>query len=328
MQNIKISRIALLISSVILLPLLIFFSLSYYYTNSSVNNSKTSSIVAHSVIHNADKAPEEKTIELNADIADEAVNQQNATNTQISDQYIESIVAKYIAENPEKIIASLEGLDLRIKKESIDRINNKIKALKDQVEDIANFPVAGDPSAKKTIVMFYDYNCPYCQQANNVVNQFLATDKDLRVIYRPFPIMGELSDYLSKSVLTIHQIAPDKFKSIHDELMSKGEIKQEDLDALLIKYDINKVLFDNEFNNRAANLLIDTQKLAQAIELRAAPAFIINDKFYKGVIHPEILKKILNSPEIGDNTPTDSTNTPKDSENTTPPALQEVENSQ
>ncbi len=275
MQNIKIVRIILLISSLLVL----IFS-SYFIYNSK--NSTQSNVIAHSVIH-----PDKE----NADNAIEVANQI------ITDEHIISIIDKYIAENPEKIISSLESLDAKIKKEAIDRVNNKILSLKDQIEDIANFPVVGLPEAKKTIIMFYDYNCPYCQQANSVLNQFLATEKDLRIIYRPFPIMGEFSEYLSKFVIAINQIAPDKFKAIHDELMSKGDLKPEDLVALIAKYNINNQALNNSIKGKAADLLTETQKLSQSIELRAAPAFIINDKFYKGVIHPDILKKILNPVE-------------------------------
>ena len=295
MQNIKIVRIILLISS-----LLVLISLGYFFYN--LKNSSQSNIVAHSIIH-----PDKE----NADNAMEVASQTN------TDEYIISVIDKYIAENPEKIIASLESLDAKIKKEAVDRVNDKILSLKDQIEDIANFPVAGLPEAKKTIVMFYDYNCPYCQQANSVINQFLETEKDLRVIYRPFPIMGEFSEYL----IAINQISPDKFKTIHDELMNKSDIKQEDLVALMIKYNIDNTAFNNAFKGRAANLLAETQKLSQLIELRAAPAFVINDKFYKGVIHPDILKKILNpvednniktdSPEEHTNTPTNAPTEPK-----------------
>lgn len=304
MQNIKIVRIILLVFSLVVL-----ISLGYFFYNPQ--NSTQSNVIAHSVIH-----PDKE----NADNAIEVANQTN------TDEHIISIIDKYIAENPEKIIASLESLDAKIKKEAIDRVNNKILSLKDQIEDIANFPLVGLPEAKKTIVMFYDYNCPYCQQANSVLNQFLSTEKDLRIIYRPFPIMGEFSEYLSKFIIAINQIAPDKFKAIHDELMNKGEIRPEDLLALMTKYNIDNEAFNNSVKGKAADLLAETQKLSQSIELRAAPAFIINDKFYKGVIHPDILKKILN-PVEDNNIKTvapENTSTPINTPTQQPKALEEV----
>ena len=48
--------------------------------------------------------------------------------------------------------------------------------------------VKGNPNARVTLVVFADLECPFCKQFNANVNEVLATNTDVKVVYRHFPL--------------------------------------------------------------------------------------------------------------------------------------------
>ena len=44
-----------------------------------------------------------------------------------------------------------------------------------------------------TVIVFSDYNCPYCRRLHGTLTQLLARDRKVRVVWRDWPILGETS---------------------------------------------------------------------------------------------------------------------------------------
>ncbi|MFA6032152.1 MAG: DsbA family protein, partial [Myxococcota bacterium] len=59
--------------------------------------------------------------------------------------------------------------------------------------EIQNDPVAPTIAPKGydvTIVMFSDYQCPFCRKVHPVVENLMASDKKVKLVYRDWPIFG------------------------------------------------------------------------------------------------------------------------------------------
>ena len=66
-------------------------------------------------------------------------------------------------------------------------------------------PVVGNTNGSVTIVEFFDYRCPYCKQVAGTVADVLAADKDVRVVFKEFPILGEDSVDAARAALAAHR---------------------------------------------------------------------------------------------------------------------------
>jgi protein-disulfide isomerase len=79
--------------------------------------------------------------------------------------------------------------------------------------------VRGPNDAKVTIVEFSDYQCPYCVQASNTVNQILGAYKDqVRFIYKNFPLTN-IHPYAEKAAeAALCAAEQGKFWEYHDKL--------------------------------------------------------------------------------------------------------------
>lgn len=50
-------------------------------------------------------------------------------------------------------------------------------------------PTAGNPKAELTMVVFFDYNCPFCKQSEPAFERLVKTDGNIRLVYRDWPIL-------------------------------------------------------------------------------------------------------------------------------------------
>lgn len=53
--------------------------------------------------------------------------------------------------------------------------------------------VAGNPFGKISIVEFFDYRCSYCRKLVPVLQNLIANNAQVRVVYRDYPLLGENS---------------------------------------------------------------------------------------------------------------------------------------
>src|SRR5690348_754790 len=58
---------------------------------------------------------------------------------------------------------------------------------------------AANPGA--TITEYFDYNCPYCKKLAAVLTVLLAHDPHIAVVYKDWPILGEVSAYAARAAL-------------------------------------------------------------------------------------------------------------------------------
>jgi protein-disulfide isomerase len=79
-----------------------------------------------------------------------------------------------------------------------------IAAVRDTLIDPAD-PVAGNPTGDVTIVEFFDTRCPYCRKLEPAMDELLAGDHGVRLVYKDLPILGPASVLGSKALLAAQQ---------------------------------------------------------------------------------------------------------------------------
>src|ERR1700744_5132777 len=100
--------------------------------------------------------------------------------------------------------------------------------------------VTGPADAKKSVVEFYDYNCPYCRASLPAMEKFYEEHKnDTRFAFIEFPIKGPDSIVAAKGALAA-RTQPDKYLALHFALMSETQ----PVDANIIMQDATKAGLD------------------------------------------------------------------------------------
>jgi protein-disulfide isomerase len=207
---------------------------------------------------------------------------------------IESIIKDYlINKHPEVMAEGLQGLQKREEEDADAKSKSAVNDAKDRVFGDVHSPVGGNPKGSVTVVEFFDYQCGYCKMSQEGVEHILRDDKDVKIIYKEFPILGSASGEAAKASLA--SAKQGKYQQFHDALMSKKDHLTSDLiyaTAKDVGLDVEKLKKD--MSDPAVNDEINaTLKLGQDIGVRGTPMFIVNDSIYPGALQYDQLKQAI-----------------------------------
>ena len=198
----------------------------------------------------------------------------------ISDEKIKELALEAILENPEII---MQGVAI-LKQRDNERATSGVKAVRLQLENDPGSPNLGNLNGNVTVVEFFDYNCPYCRQAGKTIQALIASDPNVRVIFREWPVLGEGSIFAARAALASR--AQGKYEEFHWALMN-GEGRATEASILKVArglgLDIPRLQVD--MVSRTVDLHLEqSNTLARSLEFTGTPAFIVGDKTAPGMI--------------------------------------------
>jgi protein-disulfide isomerase len=152
-------------------------------------------------------------------------------------------------------------------------------------------PVAGNPHGDVTIVEFFDTRCPYCRRMEPVMEQFLAQDHGVRLVYKDLPILGPPSTLGSKALLAAQQ--QGGYEKLRDAVMQMPP----DTTLPMIQAAAEKLGLDwgrlvHDMDAPVVQQRIDANlKLARALDIEGTPALVIGNTLVPGALDLSDLKK-------------------------------------
>lgn len=199
---------------------------------------------------------------------------------------VEKVIAKWIEANPQAILNSVANMQKKMAEEQVKNAQKSIKSKKDDIFD-KHAPSYKPRGYDVTIVEFYDYNCGYCKRANATIEQLIAKDKKVRVIYRDFPILGKASEELAKVSIAVDVAESSSFRKFHNALMQSQASTQEEALQVAKSVGINikkvkKILSSRK--DRIQQIIDNNRNLGSSIGIRGTPAFVIGDELIPGAI--------------------------------------------
>jgi protein-disulfide isomerase len=220
--------------------------------------------------------------------------QQVLNQPQLSEEELNAKIHDYILSHPEVLVESLEAMQRKKIEESNKQTADYLLQNKSNIESEGAPPIFGNKEGDITVVVFYDYNCSFCKQANLITNEILDSDTGVKIILRPLPILGGTSMYATKIALAVHKISEEKFPLIHNEMMKMKPITEEGVKALLVANQIDFQLVENEINSFAIKELIAKNfDLAKNLGIKGAPSYVVNGIFIPGLVDKEKFTSII-----------------------------------
>ncbi len=156
--------------------------------------------------------------------------------------------------------------------------------------------VTGPADAKKTMVEFYDYDCPYCRASLPAVRKYYEAHKaDTRFAFieMPLPIHGKNAVIAARASLAA-RLQPDKYVALHFALMGSENPADEQAvydAAARVGMDINKLKTDMQRPEIAAALEA-SRKLADRAGIDGTPTFIVNGEVHPGMVDDDALAEL------------------------------------
>ena len=161
----------------------------------------------------------------------------------------------------------------------------------------------GNPKGDVTVVEFFDYHCGYCKRFMPEVAQLLKDDKNVRVVFKEFPILSDDSEVASRAALAVYNIDKSKYLDYHILLMqSSDSFTPEVLTANAEKVGISADDFKKAFNDpKLSKDIEDNKKLAQELAITGTPGIVIGTEFMPGAISYDKLKSTVQEVRDGQN---------------------------
>ena len=162
--------------------------------------------------------------------------------------------------------------------------------------DTSRGPALGPASAKVTVVVFADFECPYCRRAVATLHSLAQKYGDqLRLVFRNRPLPLHAHAKLAAEA-ALAADAQGHFWEFHDWLFSP-EAKL-DLDSLVAEADhlgLDAARFraDVTGNRYAARIAQDEQE-ADELDVAGTPTFFVNGLRVTG-LQPQVLEELVDA---------------------------------
>lgn len=95
------------------------------------------------------------------------------------------------------------------------------KMIADFLFNDPNSPRIGAKNPKLTLVVFTDYNCPYCKKFDPYLEKIVEKHPDVAVVFKFLPYRSESSLTAARDALTLWRQDPGEFMKLNNTLMAK-----------------------------------------------------------------------------------------------------------
>ena len=145
--------------------------------------------------------------------------------------------------------------------------------------DITGAPVRGKMDAPVTLVIFSDFECPWCGKMEPMLTQLLAANKDtLRIVFKHLPLAIHPQAELA-AMAAIAAQKQNKFWEMHDALFQISNWTPAVIEETAQKIGLNMEQFKADINSTETQMRLAKDKSdAMSSDVSATPSLFINGR--------------------------------------------------
>ncbi len=209
------------------------------------------------------------------------------------------LVLEIIRENPEVVSEAASILQERAQAQQAQDAQAALAIHRDALFNPIDGPMLGNPDGDVAIVEFFDYNCGYCRRSSGVIHRLLEADRQIRVVLREWPILGEGSRFAARASLAAQQ--QGRYQAFHRALM--GLSHQATAASVMstaqdIGLDVERLRRDMAAPEVDAHLALSDQ-LARTLGFTGTPAFVVGNVLVPGFTSLEQLQDLVQQSRSG-----------------------------
>lgn len=206
---------------------------------------------------------------------------------------VEEVVREYLLAHPELIVEAIQTLEQRERAAADLRQQQALAQSMSELQDDVNAPVLGDPEGDVVVVEFFDYQCGYCKSVAAGLQQEVAADGDIKLVMKEFPILGAASVTAAKAALAAGR--QGKYEAFHWAMMEhKGGLDEATVMAVAGQVGLNlERLKADMADPEIEELLAANYALAEKLDIRGTPAFVIGDRLVPGALSMSQFRQLV-----------------------------------
>jgi len=209
-----------------------------------------------------------------------------------TDERIISVVRGFLLENPEILQQMSQELQRRQETAQREKRNVALLAHRDAVFALKTDYVS-NPAGKIPVVEFFDYQCGYCKRVHADVAKLQAEQKDVRFIYKEFPILGPVSTLASKAAVASK--LQGKYAEYHNALMvHPGGLNEATIFQIAQNVGLDIVKLNKDMESAAVQAEIDANlAVGRLLSVTGTPTLIFGDEIVPGAIGYRQMTKLV-----------------------------------
>ena len=223
------------------------------------------------------------------------------TLTPAQKEAVEEVVKKYIEDHPEIIVEAFKAMQARQEAEEKAKTMAYLKSNGELLRNDPNSFVGGNPDGDVTLVEFFDYRCGYCKKFHPVMAELLATDPNIRVVYKEFPILGPQSDLASRAAIAALRTDRSKYLDFHNALMdARGNLDRQRVFDIAEEYGLDVVQIAEDMESpEVRQVVAQSYGLAKNLGIQGTPGFVVGDAIIPGYVNIQQMRKLIDEARTG-----------------------------
>jgi protein-disulfide isomerase len=160
--------------------------------------------------------------------------------------------------------------------------------------EVGDSPTRGPTDAPVTIVMFSDFECPFCDEAFNTV---AALEREyagqIRFVYKAMPLSNHEHALLA-ALVGRSALSQGKFWEYHDRVFSGRGIDPEMLGIYVTELGLDAARVERELESLVhASAVRKDLRVAKRLKLRSTPVFFINGRMLPGSRPKQVFRHMI-----------------------------------
>jgi protein-disulfide isomerase len=208
---------------------------------------------------------------------------------------IEAMIKDYQMTHPDVIRDAMDELQRRQEAEAAAAQISAIEDNKDALFSSRRQVVLGNPNGDVTLVEFFDYNCTYCKRAHADMVKLIENDKNVKIVLKEFPVLGEGSVEAAQVAAAVNVLAPEKYGEFHDKLINeRGQVNGARALAVATEIGLDKEAVKKEMtSDEVRATLQEAFDLGNKLSLSGTPSYVTPKEVVIGAVGYETLKQKL-----------------------------------
>ncbi len=206
---------------------------------------------------------------------------------------LDQAIEQYIRSHPEVIEQAIQSLEVKRQRDEKLRVRQAIATHQEELLRDPASPVSGNLNGDVTVIEFFDYRCGYCKRVAGAVMQLQKDDPSVRVVYKDFPILGEVSVFGARAALAARE--QGKHQAFHEAMLaSEIELTKEVVLAIAQRVGLDVKKLEVDLNAPGWETAIDRNyTLANLLGISGTPGFVIGSEVYPGALELAGLKALV-----------------------------------
>lgn len=190
----------------------------------------------------------------------------------------DAAVRGYLLAHPEVIPEAMQRLQDR-------ETGKQVAARRADIVTPVGSAWAGDPRGDVTLVEYFDYNCGYCRASLPLIDQLIAGDPHLRVVYRELPVLSPISHTAAlASLAAAHQ---GRFGAFHRALYALGPVSDATIAAAARSAGVTLPAAPAAADEAA---IARNLKTAADLGMTGTPSWVVGDRMLSGMLPADTLR--------------------------------------